>query len=167
MIKWYIKIFWRFPLLFRLNDRISYIWLPTKTLYYKSLRGLIFIIFSNGSCPRVEVFRFADIRKIPEGFRKLVRKLTCSLQFPRSSGRSRKVSGSLSGSLFHFRVYPCNSGRFRKVPGSLSGSLFEEIDLPHSGSFRKVSGSLTGRGFEHEAIGLHLASQTIPNVLIF
>ena len=123
-------------------------------------KDLSLLFYSKGSCPHVEVFRFADIRKVPEGFRKLVRKLTCSLQSHCSSGRFRKVSGSLSGSLFHFCTYACSSGRFRKGSGSLSGSLFEDIDLPHSGSFRKVSGSPTGRGVEQGAIDLHLVSWT-------
>ena len=75
------------------------------------------------------------------------------------SGRFRKVSGSLSGSLrshdcfvavpegsgrfpeacpeacFLFCLNVCSSGSFRKIPGSLSGSFFEHVDLLHPGSF--------------------------------
>ena len=92
----------------------------------------------------------------PEDFRKLVRKPTCFLQHHRSSGRFRKVSGSLSGSLLLFSLAFCNSGRFRKIPGSLSRSLFEHFDLLHSGSFRKVSGRPTGRSIKHQVLFLGL-----------
>ena len=102
------------------------------------------------------LFVFLQFRKIPEDFRKLVRKPTCFLQHHRSSGRFRKVSGSLSGSLLLFSLAFCNSGRFRKIPGSLSGSLFEPFDLLHSGSFRKVSGRPTGRSTKHQVLFLGL-----------
>ena len=107
---------------------------------------------------RMRSFGFAGIRKVPEGFRKLVRKLTLFFQHHRSSGRFRKISGSLSGSLFLFRLCFCRSGRFRKVPGSLSGSLFEHIGLLHSGRFRKVSGSLAGRDIKYQMIVLGVVS---------
>ena len=52
-----------------------------------------------------------------------------------SSGRSRKLSGSIAGSLFCMFLYGCSSGRSRKVPGSLSGSLCQGCILTE---FRKI-----------------------------
>ena len=87
-------------------------------------------------------------------FRKASGSLSGSLhffsQFHRSSGRFRKVHGSLSGSLFRFCLYFSSSGRFRKAPGFLSGSLFQLFGLLHSGRFRKVSGTVTGRITKHQ-----------------
>ena len=133
-----------------------YIWLLTKKPYSKKIIWVSFIIFFQRFRHGVKFFGFAGIRKIPEDFRKLVRKPTCFLQHHRSSGRFRKVSGSLSGSLLLFCLAFCNSGRFRKIPGSLSGSLFEHFDLLHSGSFRKVSGRPTGRSTKHQVLFLGL-----------
>ena len=65
--------------------------------------------FFEGFRDRINLFGFAGIRKVPEGFRKLVRKLTLVSQHDRSSGRFRKVSGSLSGSLLLFCLAFCDS----------------------------------------------------------
>ena len=92
-----------------------------------------------------QLLEFAGVRKVPEDFRKLVRKHTLFFLFPRSSGSFRKLSGSLSGSLFNLLLYSRSSGRCWKVPGSLSGSLFEDANFPQSGSFRKNSGRPNGR----------------------
>ena len=112
--------------------------------------ALSLLFFLKGSLHRIKMLRFAGIQKVLEGFRKLVRKLTLFSQFHRSSGRFRKVHGSLSGSLFRFCLYFCSSGRSRKAPGSLSGSLFQLFGLLHSGRFRKVSGTVTGRITKHQ-----------------
>ena len=128
--------------------------------------SVIFIIFFEGSRQTIQLFRFAAVWKVPEGFQKLVRKLTRVFHFCRSSGRFRKVSGSLSRSLLLFCMHGCSSGSFRKVPGSLSGNLFGVIHLPHSGSFRKVSGSPTGRGMKHQIIDLGLVSWTSSDISI-
>ena len=104
------------------------------------------------------IFKFAGIRKVPEGFRKLVRKLTLPFEFCCTSGRFRKVSGSLFGSLFVYFLYSCSSGRHRKVSGSLSGSLFEDVIFLHSGRFRKAPGGATGSGIKYQVMVLGLVS---------
>ena len=104
------------------------------------------------------IFKLAGIRKVPEGFQKLVRKLTLPSEFRCSSGRFRKVSGSLFGSLFVYFLYSCSSGRHRKVSGSLSGSLFEDVIFLHSGRFRKAPGGATGSGIKYQVMVLGLVS---------
>ena len=66
-------------------------------------------------------------RKVPEGFRKTFRKpseaINPPFSFTSSSGRFRKATGRLSGSLWLGCSFPRSSGRFRKVSGSATGSL--------------------------------------------
>ena len=82
---------------------------------------------------------------LPEGFRKPTgsKKHTCS--FPCSSERFRKLTGSLTGSLFGGCQISCSSGRFRKLTGRLTGSLFWGVSKScSSGSFRKLHGRISG-----------------------
>ena len=73
-------------------------------------------------------------RKVPEGFRKLVRKLVC---------------------LFSLFL------QFRKTPEGFqkpAGSLFEDVIFLHSGRFRKAPGGATGSGIKYQVMVWGLVS---------
>ena len=75
----------------------------------RKLRMRYLYYFFQDVLPNVSTLQFCWH---PEGSRKLVRKLTQVFQFRRRSGRFRKLSGRLSGSLLSLCSNLCSSGRF-------------------------------------------------------
>ena len=110
----------------------------------------------------MQLFKFAGVRKVPEGFRKLVRKLTRIFHFRRSSGRFRKVSGRLSGSLFSFCSCGCSSGRLPEACPEACQTASISCIPEASGRFPEV----VPEGYKTLNISLGLVSQTSLRVAL-
>ena len=83
-------------------------------------------------------------------FRKVSGRVAGSLsghfRFCCSSGRSRKVSGRVAGSLFHDLCFRCSSGRSRKVSGRVAGSLWQIVCFPEFWKIPEGSGKTCRKG---------------------